>query len=150
NRQERRLPLPEGVTLKNFDVVVSPPEGPNWIVDVKGRLFPGGGGKNGPRFWKNWTTRDDLTGLLRWETIMGAEYRERSAFVFAYFAAGERKPGPPEELFRYRGGEYAFYAISVKKYLGEARLVSPRWGTFEIPPGRFCEIATPARRFFGG
>ena len=42
NRQERRFLMPDGATLKNFDAIVSDANGRNWIVDVKGRLFPGG------------------------------------------------------------------------------------------------------------
>ena len=95
NRQERRFQLENGKTLKNFDFVVTGPDGANWIVDVKGRRFPGGCAT--PKYWKNWTTRDDLVGLLRWEEILGAgssAYRDRSLFVFAYWVVGDKKPAP--------------------------------------------------------
>ncbi len=149
NRQERRFLLPNGLTLKNFDFVVSSPDGANWIVDVKGRRFPGG--TKSPKYWKNWTTRDDLVGLLRWEEILGAgssTYRDRSLFVFAFSVVGEKKPAAPSELFAYRGVEYAFYAVPVKTFLGEARYISPKWETYEIPARRFREIAVPAAKFF--
>ena len=63
NRQERRLLMEDGSTLKNFDDLVQHSNGENWIVDVKGRRFPSG--LRSRRYWKNWTTRDDLFGLMR-------------------------------------------------------------------------------------
>lgn len=151
NRQERRFLLPDGGTLKNFDDVVQRPSGEAWIVDVKGRLFPSG--RSSRRYWKNWTTRDDLFGLLRWEEILnagGSQYRDRSAFVFAYRVVGDRLPLPAERLFRDRGELFAFFVVPVKTYLGEARLVSPRWNAYEIPAARFRAIAQPVDEFFGG
>ncbi|MBQ9372266.1 MAG: HYExAFE family protein [Thermoguttaceae bacterium] len=150
NRQERRFLMQDGATLKNFDDIVADAEGRNWIVDVKGRLFPGG--RRAAKYWKNWTTRDDLIGLLKWEDILsveGREYRDRSAFVFAYRAVGKKMPDARERLFFYRGAYYAFFVVPVKSYLREARLVSPRWGTYEISAPRFREIAIPAATFFG-
>lgn len=151
NRQERRFQLPDGKTLKNFDDVVQRYDGRNWIVDVKGRRFPSG--RRSRRYWKNWTTRDDLAGLMRWENILGAGgslYYDRSAFVFAYHVVGSRTPLEPERLFRYQNERYAFFVVPVKDYMMEARLVSPKWMTFEIPTRRFREIAVPADEFFIG
>ncbi len=150
NRQERRFLMPDGATLKNFDAIVSDANGRNWIVDVKGRLFPGG--RRAAKYWKNWTTRDDLVGLLKWEDILsvgGREYRDRSAFVFAYRAVGKKLPDVKERLFLYRGFHYAFLVVPVKVFLQESKLVSPRWGTYEICATRFRELAVPAALFFG-
>ena len=61
------------------------------------------------KYWKNWTTRDDLTGLLRWENILsvdGDQYIDRSAFVFAYWTLGPKFPAPQEKLFVDRGVPY--------------------------------------------
>ncbi|MBQ9874446.1 MAG: HYExAFE family protein [Thermoguttaceae bacterium] len=149
NRQERRFLLANGSTLKNFDYVVSSASGENWIVDVKGRRFPGG--DRSTKYWKNWTTRDDLVGLLRWEKILSAggdRYLERSAFVFAYDVVGAKSPVPPEKLFLSGGVPYAFFVVPVKIFLGEARFISPKWGTFEIPAKRFREVAELADEFF--
>ncbi len=150
NRQERRFLLQNGSTLKNFDYIVSSASGENWIVDVKGRRFPGGA--HSTKCWKNWTTRDDLTGLLRWENILsvdGDQYVDRSAFVFAYWTLGPKFPAPQEKLFVDKGVPYAFFVVPVKEYLAEAKFISPKWGTFEIPAKRFQEIAVYADEFFG-
>ena len=149
NRQERRFLLSSGATLKNFDNIVQSVDGSAWIVDVKGRLFPSG--VSSRRYWKNWTTRDDVLGLLRWEEILnagGRQYRDRSAFVFAYRVLGSKSPLPENRLFRLRGERYAFFVVPVKTYLAEARLISPRWNAYETPTARFREIARPADEFF--
>lgn len=149
NRQERRFLLPDGSTLKNFDNIVQNRRGDGWIVDVKGRRFPSG--ERSRLYWKNWTTRDDLAGLLRWEEILnagGRQYRDRSAFVFAYRVLGRRAPLPEDRLFRDHNERFAFFAVPVRTYLAEARLVSPRWNAYAAPTARFREIATPADEFF--
>ncbi len=150
NRQERRFLLPNGSTLKNFDYLVTSATGQNWIIDVKGRRFPGG--LHSPKYWKNWTTRDDLAGLLRWEKILsgnGAEYQDRGAFVFAYLVVGERSPLPEERIFVDRADRYAFFVVPLKTFIAEARFISEKWNTYEIPAKRFQELALPADVFFG-
>ncbi|MBQ3821918.1 MAG: HYExAFE family protein, partial [Thermoguttaceae bacterium] len=149
NRQERRFDLDNGATLKNFDYLVSDADGVNWIVDVKGRRFPGG--LHSTKYWKNWTTEDDLRGLLRWEQILSAggdEYRDRGAFVFAYLVTGERAPVPEEKIFVDRSERYAFLVVPLKTYIAEAKYISPKWQTYEIPAKRFQELAVPADLFF--
>lgn len=149
NRQERRFDLDNGATLKNFDYLVSDAEGVNWIVDVKGRRFPGG--LHSTKYWKNWTTEDDLRGLLRWEQILSAggdEYCGRGAFVFAYLVTGERAPVPEEKIFIDRLERYAFLVVPLKTYIAEAKYISPKWKTYEIPAKRFQELAVPADVFF--
>ncbi|MGI6401943.1 MAG: HYExAFE family protein [Thermoguttaceae bacterium] len=149
NRQERRFLLPDGLTLKNFDDIIQRRPGDNWIVDVKGRRFPSG--RTSKRYWKNWTTRDDLFAMLRWEEILnagGCQYRDRSAFVFAYLVVGNRLPLPEKRLFHDGGERFAFFIVPVKTYLSEARLISPRWQTYEMPAARFRKLAVPLDEFF--
>lgn len=139
NRQEHRNQLPNGQTLKNFDFVVSHPNQGHWIVDIKGRRFPGG--KNSKNFWKNWTTEDDLTGMLHWESLMGKNFQ--ALFVFAYLITGDRSPLPFDELFVWHKRRYAFVAIGLHPFIAEARLISPRWRTYELPTSRFRALAYP-------
>lgn len=149
NRQERRFALNDGTTLKNFDCLVTSRGGINWIVDVKGRRFPGG--TTSPKYWKNWITEDDLTGLIRWEGILsgdGSQYLDRSLFVFAYHVLGSQSPIASERLFRYRDAYYAFLAVPLSLYLEEAKFISPKWHTYEVPTRRFQQIATPVDEFF--
>src|SRR5262245_5257124 len=61
--EAKRACTDEG-SIKNLDFIVSPGGGPAWLIDVKGRRFPSGEQK---QYWKNWSTRDDLLSLARWE-----------------------------------------------------------------------------------
>jgi len=137
-----RNPLDDGSTLKNLDFVISRSVGTSWLIDVKGRKFPGG--KQGG-YWKQWTTRDDLIGLQHWETMFGERFS--ALFVFAYLICGNKSPLPEHQLFEYRNHLYGFIGISVADYLTEIRLLSPRWRTFAMPTERFRQLAKPFEEF---
>src|SRR5437868_6640706 len=99
-------------SLKSLDFIVSPAAAEGaWLVDVKGRRFPSGRQK---RFWKNWSTRDELVSLAHWEQIFGPRFT--SALVFAYNIVGELAPLPAERLFEFRGGRSAFLAVRLDQY----------------------------------
>ncbi len=93
-------------SLKSLDFIVSPPGAASWLVDVKGRRFPSGEQR---QYWKNWSTRDDLVSLSRWESLFGSQFG--GLFVFAYNVVGDRAPLPAESLFEFRGGLYGFVGI---------------------------------------
>ena len=60
---ERRRALLGSGSLKNLDFIVSPSGGDmSWLIDIKGRKFPSG---RRNRYWKNWTTTDDLQSPSR-------------------------------------------------------------------------------------
>jgi hypothetical protein len=152
--RERRIPflaveerhrnqLEDGTTLKNLDFVISRPTGTSWLIDVKGRKFPGG--KQGGGYWKHWSTRDDLLGIRQWESIFGSRFS--GLFVFAYQICGNKSPLPPERLFEFRNRLYGFVGISLKDYLSEIRLLSPRWHTFSMPTNKFRSLAKPFEDF---
>lgn len=142
--ERRRNCLEDGRSLKNLDFVVSSSQGSSWLVDVKGRRFPCGG-RNGGSYWKHWSTRDDLVGIRQWEKLFGERFS--GLFVFAYLIIGNQSPLPPERLFEFRNRLYGFVGISVRDYIGEIRLLSPRWKTFAMPTARFRELARPVEDF---
>ena len=107
--EARRSQFPGG-SIKSLDFIVSPHDGFRWLVDVKGRRFPTRAAK---QYWKNWSTRDDLVSLARWERWFGERFG--GLFVFAYNVIGDRAPLPPERLFEFRGGLYAFVGIRVRR-----------------------------------
>ncbi len=141
--ERRRTCLEDGSTLKNLDFVVSPPGAASWLIDVKGRAFPGRGG-----YWKNWSTQDDLIGLRRWETLFGDRFV--GMFVFAYWICGNRSPVPPEQLFTFRKKLYAFVGITFAEYVAEVKLLSPRWRTVAMPTARFRQLAKPFDEYVRG
>lgn len=135
--EAKRSRLP-GMTLKSLDFIVSRPRGPSWLIDVKGRRFPAGKGR---QFWKNWSTRDDLRSLLTWEGYFGEGFQ--GILVFAYLIVGDLAPVPAAQLFEFRDALYGFVAIRRTHYAAYARCISPKWDTLAMPTARFRELAQP-------
>lgn len=133
---EARRALDQGMSIKNLDFIVSPRGSMSWLVDVKGRLFPSGGGK---RYWTNWSKRDDLQCLEQWEQLFGSRFQ--ALFVFAFRVLGERSPLPRDELFEHKGEKYAFLGVTLKQYAAQARLISPKWDTVAMSAPKFRETA---------
>jgi hypothetical protein len=137
--EAKRSLMGDGASLKSLDFIVSSPGKNTWLVDVKGRRFPSGDVQK--QYWKNWSTRDDLQSLARWEELFGANFR--ALFVFAYDVLGNRAPLPAEELFECRGNLYGFIAVPLSDYAAHARPISPRWDTWAMPAGDFRRLARP-------
>jgi hypothetical protein len=135
---EARRTLAADASLKSLDFIVSSSSGNSWLVDVKGRRFPSGEQK---QYWKNWSTRDDLTSLSRWEKLFGERFA--ALFVFAYNIHGDRAPLAREQLFEYQGALYGFVAIRLEYYATYARQISPRWDTVAMPVEQFRRFAQP-------
>lgn len=135
--EAKRALLADG-SVKSLDFIVSSSTGHSWLVDVKGRLFPSGKSR---QYWKNWSTRDDLVSLARWQQLFGGSFQ--SLFVFAYNVRGRRAPLPAEQLFEFRGRTYGFVAIRLAEYVCHARQISSRWETVAMPVRRFRELACP-------
>jgi hypothetical protein len=131
-----------GGSIKSLDFIVSPPGRLSWLVDVKGRRFPSGEQKH---YWKNWSTRDDLVSMARWERLFGERFG--GLFVFAYNVVGELAPLAADELFEFRGGLYGFVAIRVREYGTHARPISTRWDTLAMPAAPFRQLAAPVSSF---
>lgn len=132
------------VASENLGIAESPREsGGSWLIDVKGRRFPSGRSK---QYWKNWSTRDDLRSLARWQRLFGDQ--SVSLFVFAYHILGNRSPLPAEQLFRFRDSLYGFVGIELAGYLRWARPLSKKWDTVTMPTAAFRQLAAPLHRFF--
>lgn len=135
---EGKRSLLADASIKSLDFIVSSSAGVTWLVDVKGRRFPGGKQK---QYWKNWSTRDDLSSMAQWQRLFGERFE--ALFVFAYSVLGDRSPLPVDQLFEFRGSLYAFVAIRLEHYAFHARQISPRWDTVAMPAERFRELAQP-------
>lgn len=135
---EQRRSLLGDVSVKNLDFVVTAPGGASWLVDVKGRRFPAGRGR---QLWKNWSTRDDLESMARWEQLFGP--RAAGLLVFAYHLVGRESPVPADQVFPYRGELYAFVGARLSDYASHARPISPRWQTLALGARQFRAVARP-------
>lgn len=160
--EAKRSLLASGDSVKSLDFIVSPDvtvsptsygslssshpssDSPiNWLVDVKGRRFPSG--DRHKQYWKNWSTRDDLTSLGRWENLFGEMFG--GLFVFAFNIVGDRSPLPAADLFEFRRALYGFVAIRLADYSCFAREISPRWDTVAMSATDFRRLARPIRQF---
>jgi len=139
----RRSLMSDGGSLKSLDFIVSTTGPTAWLVDVKGRRFPSGDETR--QYWKNWSTRDDLRSLARWEELFGASFR--AVFVFAYNIVGDRSPLPAEQLFEYREALYGFVAVPLDHYADHCHAISPSWDTVAMPTGDFRGAARPVEEF---
>jgi len=140
--EAKRSVLGDGASIKNLDFIVSTPGTFTWLVDVKGRRFPSAE----DQYWKNWSTRDDLTSLAQWESLFGERFR--GLLVFAYQVVGDRAPLPAEQLFAYRDALYGFVGVSLANYAACCRQISPRWDTVAMPTADFRRLARSVEELF--
>jgi len=131
-----------GVHLKSFDFVVYSDAGPNLLVDVKGRKFPYRGGHR----WENWTTRDDLDGLARWEEVFGSGFA--GLLVFCYHLAQPQEAARFEVVHHFRGEYYGLVGVYQGVYADACRTRRPSWGTVSVPTAAFRRLIRPVASFF--
>jgi hypothetical protein len=139
---EARRCLSGAASLKSLDFIVPAGRGGGWLVDVKGRAFPAGAGR---QYWRNWSTEDDVHSLARWEDVLGRSFR--GLLVFAYQVLGDRAPLPEAQLFRCRDALYGFVGIRLHDYVAHARRISPKWDTLAVPTRVFRALARPFEEF---
>lgn len=143
--EARRSLLACGESIKSLDFIVSSPGPANWLVDVKGRRFPGGDDQK--QYWKNWSPREDLESLGQWEELFGGGFL--ALLLFAYNIVGDRAPLPAGQLFEHRGALYAFVGVTLEDYATGCHPISPSWDTVAMPTAEFRRVARGADELFG-
>src|SRR6059058_1892979 len=88
---EAKKALFANAKLKSFDFIVYSKNGPNLLIDVKGRQSRERSKSNG-RAFESWTNERDVTDLLQWEQVFGEGFRAVLAFV--YWIEAPLTPGP--------------------------------------------------------
>jgi hypothetical protein len=148
------------VSLKSMDFIVTAPGNRNLLVDVKGRQFPSGCGRRGPRAgaghkWENWATKDDLDSLLRWQDVFGDGFR--AMLVFAYDLldaraahdlakqAGVRAGG----VFFHRGHVDSFFGVWADEYQTAMHARSQSWETVSVSSREFRDLRIPVAELLG-
>ena len=126
--------------LKSFDFIVYGSDGPNMLIDVKGRKFPYDL-KGARRYWENWVTGEDIDGLTQWESVFGGGFA--AMFVFAYWLVGPDAVCPVEEIHEFRGQRYWFVGITLEEYRPNMRIRSPKWNTVCLPRAEFRRLIRP-------
>lgn len=143
--EAKRSLLSNGDSIKSLDFIVAAPGRNIWLIDIKGRRFPAGEAQK--QYWKNWSTRDDMLSLARWERLFGENFS--GLFVFVYHLVDDRSPLPAEELFKFHDNLYGMMAVRLSDYVANARPVSPRWNTWAMPAATFRHCAQPLSKLLG-
>src|SRR6187551_2297410 len=76
---EAKRALFANAKLKSFDFVVYSKNGPNLLVDVKGRQHCNRGSR---RSFETWTTEQDVVDLMQWQQVFGEGYRAVLTFIY--------------------------------------------------------------------
>lgn len=132
----------DGEKLKSFDYIIHRDIGKALLADIKGRkhtLKEYNNGKPG----QNWVTIDDVYSMQKWQESFGCDYD--SLFVFAYWITdcnGDSASG----LFCYDDRYYWFIGMYVNDYQVFMKKRSRKWGTVDLPAGKFRNLCQPLGR----
>lgn len=139
---EAKKALFANAKLKSFDFVVYSKNGPNLLVDVKGRQArsrTSRGGGNGISGFETWTTEQDIVDLMQWEQVFGDGYKAVLTFVYWIDA-----PLTPEAgMFQHKGRWYWMMGIDLAEYRNHMRRRSAKWETVALPAEDFRSLARP-------
>lgn len=143
--ESRRTSL-DDEPVKSIDFIVYGLHDAKLLIDVKGRKFPSGNEEKPVFSWQNWSTREDIEGLERWEQRFGTGYRGLLVFIYQILPIVDLQPGTPD-LWYWRGRRYLMRAIPSSDYRQAMRVRSPKWGTVHLPSVFFRDKVRPFRDF---
>jgi len=131
--------------IKSPDFLVVGPAETRYVVDVKGRKFPGRG-RRSHKVWENWSPRADVEGLARWAARFGSGFRGVLAFVYHILPEVELTRGTPDQ-FEFRKRLYLIRGVTVTDYRAAMRPRSPRWGTVHLTTDAYRGVVKPFSHF---
>jgi hypothetical protein len=143
--ESRRTSL-DDEPVKSLDFIVHGLSDRKLLVDVKGRKFPGGKEEKPSYSWQNWSTREDIDGLERWERSFGSGSQGLLVFIYHILPVVDLPPGTID-LWHWRGRRYLMRAIPVLDYKTAMRDRSRKWGTVHLPGASFRALVRPFRAF---
>ena len=143
--ESRRTSL-DDEPVKSLDFIVYGTASTKLLIDVKGRKFPGGKEAKLVYAWQNWSTREDVDGLERWERRFGADSLGLLVFIYHILPVVDLPPGTVD-LWHWRGRRYLLRAIPVLEYKAAMRDRSRKWGTVYLPGPHFRAKVRPFRAF---
>lgn len=133
---EAKKALFSNAKLKSFDFVVYSKNGPNLLVDVKGRQCRNRSKRSG---FETWATEQDVEDLRQWEQVFGDGFS--AVLTFVYWIDPPLTPEPG--MFEYRGRWYWLMGIELEKYRNHMRRRSVKWETVALPAEEFRTLARP-------
>lgn len=128
-------------TVKSMDFIVHG-QSARFVVDIKGRRFPGGTQEKPRRTWECWATEDDVQDARQWALRFGSQYR--ALFVFMYHLVDDQVSlQPGETLWNWQDRRYLLRAIAVDEYVRSMKVRSPKWRTVYLPTAVFRQLVRP-------
>ena len=122
--------------LKSFDFVVYSKNGPNLLVDVKGRQLRNRSSRTG---FETWATEQDVVDLGQWEQVFGDGYRGLISFVYWI----DPPLTPDRGMYEFRGRWYYLTGVDLREYRNHMRRRSAKWETVAIGAEAFRSLARP-------
>ena len=122
--------------LKSFDFVVYSKNGPNLLIDVKGRTLRDRAAKRG---FETWSTERDVADLMQWEQVFGDGFKAVLSFVYWIDPPLAPEPG----MFEFRDRWYLLMGIDLAEYRNSMRRRSVKWETVALPAEDFRSLARP-------
>lgn len=129
-------------SIKSLDFIVHGRWGERFVVDIKGRRFPGGKPEKPKRTWECWATQDDVTDAQLWASKFGTGYR--AIFIFSYhLVSDETAQHQNDTLWTWQEKRYCLRAIPVDEYAQAMKVRSNKWGTVYLPTSDFQRLVRP-------
>ena len=122
--------------LKSFDFVVYSKNGPNLLVDVKGRSRRDGKSRS---TFETWATERDIDDLSQWQQVFGDGFKAVLSFVYWI----EPPLAPEAGMFEFRDRWYLLMGIELNEYRNHMRRRSSKWETVALPAEDFRQLARP-------
>ncbi len=139
---ESRRSYEGNVSIKSLDFIVHGSHGQQFVVDIKGRRYPGGKPDKPKRTWECWATQDDVDDARHWAKRFGPGYQ--ALFIFSYHLVAEDIPlFENDTLWTWQDKRYLLRAVPVDLYAQSMKVRSPKWGTVYLPSREFHRLARP-------
>ena len=133
---EAKKALFSNAKLKSFDFVVYSKNGPNLLVDVKGRMMKDAAAK---KSFQTWAEQRDIEDLMQWEQVFGEGFK--AILTFIYWIEPPLTPEPG--MFEHRDRWYLLMGIDLAEYRNHMRRRSAKWATVALPSAAFRDLARP-------
>jgi len=132
---EAKKALFANAKLKSFDFVVYSKNGPNLLIDVKGRQMR----ESSKRSFDSWATERDVSDLMQWQEVFGEGFK--AVLTFIYWIETPLTPEPG--MFTFRDRWYWLMGIDLGEYRSHMRRRSPKWETVALSRDDFRQLARP-------
>ena len=145
---ETRRALLGDVPVKSLDFLVFGRDGAKLVVDVQGPALPRRHAATGrAASGSAGRSRDDVDGLERWATLVGADYRGAARLRLPAAPDGRAARRPRPTCHVCRGRRYLFRAVEVERLPRAHARAQPALGTVDAAAGASsAPLVRPLRR----